>query len=487
MTARRQSHTGRRHSAVCALLFSAALAALPAMAQSVLSDDAVRPPLPSTVERLTASLPALSSNSSANLSASSHSTISLMVLHDPALPGGNAAIAELLETTNTIYQQSGVNVTFELAVSVPYSAAGSSNGAALREITDSSEVANLRTLYGADMVTLLRPYDRETHGGCGQAWLIGWAGFDPFAFPGYVYDYAHSVASVGSDGRFFCDEASLAHELGHNFGAVHDSSNTNSEPRLPYAYGWGFDGSFGTVMSYINPDVPYFSTPDLSACNGFVCGNPIEADVVRAINEVRDAFAALSPDISAPDAPTITGSTASVDSISLSFTTPDDGGAEILDYTAQCNSVMATDSESPILITGLQPTTEYSCDVTARNTSGTSPASASINLLTLPIPNPTIAAIEVWDEELTVRIEPAGVAGSYQLLEHRVTCGAQTIVTTGNQVTFTGLMNNTSYSCSVTAVTNIGDSGASPMLSGTPEPGANGIDLLVIKAALDKQ
>jgi hypothetical protein len=480
-------HTNRHLITAWALLTFGVLAALPVAAQPIHSNDDPRPPLPSVVKRLSASMTALSSSNTFNVSASTHSTISLMVLHDPALPGGAAAISELLARTNAIYQQSGVSLTFELAVSVPYAAVGSSNGAALEEITYSNEIANLRVLYGADMVTLLRPYDRETHFGCGQAWLIGWAGFDPFSIPGYVSDYAYSVVSVGEDGFSFCDDSTLAHELGHNFGAVHDRANTNSAPRLPYAYGWGFDGAFGTVMSYIQPGVPYFSTPGLGTCNGYVCGDPVQADVVRAVNEVRDAFAALSPDISAPDAPTITGSTVLVDSISLNFTTPPDGGTVILGYSAQCNGVVATGNGSPIVVTELLPDTEHSCSVNARNSRGTGPESIPVSARTLPIPIPRIVSIDAWDEELTVRIEPATILGSYQVLEHIVTCGLQSISAAGNEATFTGLMNETPYPCSAMAVTNIGSSIASPVLSGVPESQNSGIDLILIKAALDRR
>lgn len=456
-----------------------------ATAQVNAADDYRLPPPPSPYQQLQALLnpiPPVAADIPA-----SPSTISLLVLYDPLLSDANTQITTLLQKTNAIYAQSGIDLSFSLAASVAYAAKSASNSAALDEITDDAEVGNLRSLYGADMVTLLRPYDVETHGSCGVAWLIGTSGFDPFSFPGYVYDYAFSVVSIGSDSGFFCRDSSLAHELGHNFGAVHDRANTSSAPWRPYAYGWGSANVFGTVMSYLDPRVEYFSTPALATCNGYVCGDPVQADVVRAINEVRAAYAALNPDYSAPEPPGINGATPLVDSISLQFTPGDDGGVAVDSYTAYCGARTASGTASPITVVGLTPGTPYSCEVTATNAIGTSAASAAVQVDTLPIPSPTIERIDPWDEELTVYFTPATLQGSYTVSGHRVQCGSVWVDTTDTRATLGGLQNETTYACAVTTITSLGDSAPSATLIAEPEATTNGLNLILIQSAIDRQ
>jgi len=38
-------------------------------------------------------------------------------------------------------------------------------------------------------------------------------------------------------------------------GSAHDRAHQTTSPYFPYAYGYGIEGSFGTIMSYINPTV----------------------------------------------------------------------------------------------------------------------------------------------------------------------------------------------------------------------------------------
>ena len=115
-------------------------------------------------------------------------------------------------------------------------------------------VATLRNTYGADLVSLFV----ENPQYCGLAWV------------GPSADYAYSVVNRGcASGNY-----SFAHELAHNFGALHDPYVDPSTS--PYAYGHGLtDPAEGwrTVMAYNNAcaaagtscvRIPFFSNPSLT-------------------------------------------------------------------------------------------------------------------------------------------------------------------------------------------------------------------------------
>src|SRR5690606_10215543 len=101
---------------------------------------------------------------------------------------------------------------------------------------------------------------------------------------------------IDIDTGFYCDDFTLAHELGHNMGSTHDRANTSISPVFPYSYGYGFSGEFGTVMSYINPAIAMFSNPNID-CLGQPCGiaqpDPASADNARSINNTRFEVAAF--------------------------------------------------------------------------------------------------------------------------------------------------------------------------------------------------
>ncbi|MEM1188612.1 MAG: reprolysin-like metallopeptidase [Pseudomonadota bacterium] len=419
-------------------------------------------------------------------SPSGHSEITLLVLYEPALPNAAARIDELIAFTNTVYGQSGIDLSFTLAAISPYTPSATRNSNVLREITNSSEIQNLRTTFGADMVTIIRDYDSATHGGCGTAWVIGDNSFSAFPSQSFVYRYTYSVVSSGSDGGFFCSDLSLAHELGHNFGAVHDLPNTTITPRLPYAYGYGMAGSFGTVMSYINPEVDFFSNPELT-CNGFVCGNAGSGNVARAINDVRHYYAQLVPDATEPSPPSISDAAPLVDSVELFFQAGSDGGAPIESFTGRCGDASVAGSGSPLTVTGLAPATSYQCRVSASNSAGDSGESSAYEVSTLSLPRPEIARIDSWDEELTVQLAPSAILGNYDFLGFSVSCGEETVFTTSTQAVFGGLVNEQSYDCSAVANTSLGSSPVSATVAGVPEAAEMGLSMLLIRAALESE
>jgi hypothetical protein len=131
--------------------------------------------------------------------------------------------------------------------------------------------ASLRNQYGADLVMLLRPLYAKSAGGCGTAY-VGFAnGGDGFSNSGYsVVGDGYSKDALSN---YYCRTSTFAHELGHNLGNAHDREYSGFQGAFSYSYAWGINGKFGTIMSYYDPSVLLFSTPNLNTqCAGTPCG-----------------------------------------------------------------------------------------------------------------------------------------------------------------------------------------------------------------------
>ncbi|MDO3385374.1 M12 family metallo-peptidase [Gilvimarinus sp. SDUM040013] len=222
--------------------------------------------------------------------------------------GLQARLDYLIAVANQAYEDSGIYQRLRVVhtVEVAYSDT-ESNSTALYALTPAfttpaslSDLPTLRNTYGADLVALIRRYQYPEHSGCGVAWVNG------FNNAGTVVgddDYGYSVTSDGLDyidggpQYSFCSDLTLAHELGHNMGSTHDRDHTSTNPVFSYSYGHGFDQVFGTVMSYYNPEVTLFSTPNIDCDDQLPCGiadpDPDAADNVRSINNVRFEVAAF--------------------------------------------------------------------------------------------------------------------------------------------------------------------------------------------------
>lgn len=211
-------------------------------------------------------------------------TIDVMILYTPGLAsrlgtGLSARLDQLVALSNQAYRDSGIYINLRMVYSqqVNYSDT-TTNDAALNALTNSSDpalanVATLRNTYGADLVSLIRPFNNNASGGsCGVAWIGGYGG-QPIS--GYA-NYGYSVISDGTDvngSNYYCLDLTFTHELGHNMGSMHDRANSGGgSGAYPYSYGYGVSGTFGTVMSYINPRIAKFSNPAVTCANGIVCG-----------------------------------------------------------------------------------------------------------------------------------------------------------------------------------------------------------------------
>ena len=87
---------------------------------------------------------------------------------------------------------------------------------------------------------------------------------------------------------------------------------------------------------------------------------------------------------SVPSAPTAVTATAGDSLAIVSFTTGNNGGANVNYYTAQAvgTSLIGSGTASPIVVTGLTNNTAYSFTVSATNVIGTSLMSANSNAVT---------------------------------------------------------------------------------------------------------
>jgi len=250
-------------------------------------------------------------------------TIDVMILYTPGLAtrlgtGLSARLDQLVALSNQAYRDSGIYINLRMVYrqQVSYSDA-TTNDAALNALTNGSDpalanVASLRNTYGADLVSLIRPFNMNASGGsCGVAWVGGYGG-QPIS--GYA-NYGYSVISDGVDvngSNYYCLDLSFTHELGHNMGSMHERANAGGgSGAYPYSYGYGVSGTFGTVMSYINPRIAKFSNPAITCANGIACGvsetASNAANNALSLNNTRIAVANFrTAQLTTPPPPTTT-------------------------------------------------------------------------------------------------------------------------------------------------------------------------------------
>jgi hypothetical protein len=156
-------------------------------------------------------------------------TIDVMIVYSnqTAAAAGSAIGAQAqqaVDTANLVYANSGITTRLRLVYAGPanYDESGDFN-TDLSRLTSGTDgymdnVAALRDTYGADLVSLFV----ENPQYCGLGWIGPSAG------------YGFTVVNRG------CASANLSfpHELGHNFGARHDTYVDSATS--PYAYGHGW-------------------------------------------------------------------------------------------------------------------------------------------------------------------------------------------------------------------------------------------------------
>ncbi|MFL6591181.1 MAG: reprolysin-like metallopeptidase [Luteimonas sp.] len=153
-----------------------------------------------------------------------------------------------------------------------------------------------RTKYGADLVTLVRDNQPQQQT-CGVAWVLGGG---QVAITPADAAFGFSVISDSSGGA--CRSETLAHEVGHNLGLVHDAASAagtddsdgdgnmldpNEYGRYPYSFGY-VTADFYTVMSLPAPGLTayrVFSNPRITSCGGAACGVTGQSDNALTLSQ----------------------------------------------------------------------------------------------------------------------------------------------------------------------------------------------------------
>ena len=162
--------------------------------------------------------------------------------------------------SNTGFQQSGVNIKFELVHSqkVDYIESKNNFSKILSELKDTDDgmldgIHALRDHYGADVVTLIvnRPLL------CGKTYQNNGGNVD---FSTHAFSVLHHSCATGY--------YSFAHEIGHNMGSQHNRSNSSQPGAFSYSYGFQDPAHrFRTIMAYNCPvtclRVNHWSNPNV--------------------------------------------------------------------------------------------------------------------------------------------------------------------------------------------------------------------------------
>ena len=179
-----------------------------------------------------------------------------------------------------------------------------------------------------------------------------------------------------------------------------------------------------------------------------------------------------------PAAPTIISASGSDSTATIIFSAGSTGGSPIIDFTATCTLTsttrMGTTTASPVVITGLANGNTYACTITARNAVGNSPASSPINVTPGSAPGaPTNVTGSAGNGSATLSFTAPQNTGGAPILNYTVNCGnaqSGTAQSSGptSPITVSGLINGTTYSCTVAANNSVGTGPPSTAVNVTP-------------------
>lgn len=222
----------------------------------------------------------------------STSTVKVLVVYSTSAKnaaGGTAAIVSAIDSmityANNSYVNSGINAQVQLVATSELSGTDEDADFAtnLDKITLTNDgfwdnVHSLRNDYGADMVSMIINNGEY----CGIAWVA----------PGSSNN-AFSVVNRTCTSSF-------AHELGHNFGAMHDVANAGGAGPYAHGYGWRFTGNsstqYRTVMAYApGVRIPHFSNPEVKY-DGQATGQAGNANNALVLNTTMFLAAAFKND-----------------------------------------------------------------------------------------------------------------------------------------------------------------------------------------------
>jgi len=245
--------------------------------------------------------------------------------------GLRTRLNSLVQIGNEALANSGLNVRLRLVHSMQVNYSDTvDNATALEQLTGYDEGEQRQTTphaafnglraareqYGADLVSLIRPFRRSDQGGCGIAWLLGSGRSGISAGDEY---FGYSIVSDGVDGAtpnaYYCATETLIHEIGHNLGAQHDRDTAagsdgelDDEDYGAFKYSFGYKtsvaaGNFHTVMAYGDEGQTLhllFSSPRITSCGGRACGTKTYEDNARALQKTAPIIAGFRQGVALP-------------------------------------------------------------------------------------------------------------------------------------------------------------------------------------------
>jgi len=186
---------------------------------------------------------------------------------------------------------------------------------------------------------------------------------------------------------------------------------------------------------------------------------------------------ATSPVVTVSSTPIITSVTPGNGQLTVGFIAPAEDPAAF-GFVATCGSLTGSEPViTPVTVSGLTNGVPVPCTVAAVNSDGTGPASPAVSgTPEAQVPGPSsIGSISPGHDQLTLSYADAADNGS-PVLDYTVTCGTQSVTVDQTfDVTVTGLVDGTTYSCDVVATNAVGSGPPSASVLGTPKlvvPGA---------------
>lgn len=205
---------------------------------------------------------------------------------------------------------------------------------------------------------------------------------------------------------------------------------------------------------------------------------------VRAANEVGAGPASSNVNVTPqgpPGVPTSVTATPGNASASIAFAVPaSDGGSPIKLYTALCTAsnhagVTATNTTSPISVTGLVNGVQWSCAVKATNEivgDGSYSTAATVTPRTVP-GAPTIGVATPGNASISLTFTAPASNGGAAITSYAGSCATatgtiHTVNGTASPIAFTSLTNDVQYACAVSAINEAGQGPSSDSARATP-------------------